>query len=105
MRAQILLQRLPSGDLSYRICESDGELVARWMPGGPLLGALDKGGFDLYSDALSFKLGIDLVRAEAGMFDPEVSMSIRLERAAQDEVKQGRPKADQRPRVLLFEAA
>jgi hypothetical protein len=100
MRTQILLQRLPSGDLSYRICESDGELVARWMPGGPLLGALDRGGFDLYSDALSFKLGIDLVRAEAGVLDVH-ARDIHAEQTELDADQRGRRSPD----LPLFEAA
>ena len=100
MRARIRLQQLPSGDLSYRVCESDGEPVTRWLPSGPLLGALDRGGFDHYADAQSFALGIDLVRAEAGLLDVNARV-IYQERAELD--------ADQRghrsPAVPVFEAA
>ena len=64
MRARIRLQQLPSGDLNYRVCESDGEPVTRWSPLGPLLGALDGGGFSHYDDARSFAARVDRVRAQ-----------------------------------------
>jgi len=48
---------------------------------------------------------VDTATVEQGLFDPNVSRSILRERAAQDQVRQGRPRADQRPRVLAFEAA
>jgi hypothetical protein len=67
MRAQVLLQRLPSGDLSFRVCEADRELVSRWLPLEPFLGALDRGRFSDYADAASFALGIERIRAERGL--------------------------------------
>jgi hypothetical protein len=105
MRVQVRKQLLENGEVLFRITEANGELVDRWIPTDPFLGSLDKGGFELRSDAVAFSLGVDTVRAEAGLFDPSVSRSIHRERDAQDEVKQGRPRADQRPRVLAFEAA
>ena len=66
MRERIRLQQRPSGDLSYRVCESDGEPVARWSPLGPIQGALDRGGFDHYSDARIFASRVDRVRAQLG---------------------------------------
>jgi len=105
MRTQVRKQELGSGEIVWRITEANGELVNRWIPTDPFLGSLDRGGFELRSDAVAFSLGIDTVRAEEGLFGPEVSRSIRSERAAQDVVKQGRPRADQQPRVLAFEAA
>jgi hypothetical protein len=105
MRTQVRRQELESGEIVWRVCEASGQLVDRWLPLEPLIGALDKSGFGTWSDARSFALGVDAVRAEAGLFDPNVSRSIQVERAAQDEVKQGRPRADQRPRVLAFEVA
>ena len=67
MRARIRLQQLPSGDLTYRIVEADGELLTRWSPLGPLLGALDGGGFSHYDDARSFASRVDRVRAQLGV--------------------------------------
>jgi hypothetical protein len=69
MRVQILRRRLPSGSLGYRVCEADRQPVSRWLPLEPLLGALDQGGFDCLRDARAFALGIDRVRAEAGLVD------------------------------------
>ena len=68
MRTQILLQRLPEGPV-WRVCEADHELVSRWLPLGPFLGALDEGGFKTRRDARAFALGVDRVRAEAGLLD------------------------------------
>ena len=89
MRAQVLLQRLPTGDLSFRVCEADREPVTRWLPLGPVLSALDEGGFERYEDARSFALGIDLVRAEAGFLDLTAS-DIHAERTELDADQRGR---------------
>jgi len=84
MRSQVLLQRLPSGGLSFRVCEADREPVTRWLPLGPVLSALDEGGFESFQDALAFALGIDLVRAEAGLLD------LHAERTELDADQRGR---------------
>ena len=95
-----MLQQLPSGDLSFRVCEADREPVTRWLPLGPVLSALDEGGFENFQDATAFALGVDLVRAEAGLLDVNARV-IDQERAELD--------ADQRghrsPAVPVFEAA
>ena len=99
MRTQILLQRLPEGPV-WRVCEADHELVSRWLPLEPLLGALDEGGFESFQDALAFALGIDLVRAEAGLLDL-TERDINAERAGLDEDHRGRRSPD----LPLLEAA
>jgi len=98
MRAQVLLQRLPSGDLSFRVCEADGVPVSRWLPMEPFLGSLDSGGFESFQDARSFALGVDSIRAAAGLL-PDVD--IAAERAELDEDQRGRGSPD----LPLFEAA
>jgi hypothetical protein len=90
MRAQVLLQRLPTGDLSFRVCEADREPVTRWLPLGPVLSALDEGGFESFQDALAFALGIDQVRAEAGLLGPQVRRAIATERDELDADRRGR---------------
>jgi hypothetical protein len=88
VRVQILLQQLPEGSL-WRVCEADGVPVARWLPLEPFEGALDRGGFRTYSDALGFGLGIDLVRAEAGFLGDLTARDIERERAELDLCRAG----------------
>ena len=64
MRVKILLR----GRL-WRVCEADRQPVTRWLPWEPLVGALDHGGFDCLQDARAFALGVDRVRAEAGLLE------------------------------------
>ena len=89
MRTQVLLQQLPSGDLSFRVCEADREPVTRWLPLGPVLSALDEGGFENFQDATAFALGVDLVRSEAGVLDVD-ARDIHAERAELDADQRGR---------------
>jgi len=98
MRAKILRQRLPTGRLSFRICEADGEPVVRWLPGDPFIGALDGGGFDSYGDARSFSLGIDAVRSAAGLLP---GADVAAERAELDDDR----RCARQPKVEAFEAA
>jgi hypothetical protein len=98
MRVQILLQRLPAGDLNFRVCEADGQVVTRWLPGDPHLGSLDAGGFNHYGDARSFSLGIDAIRASAGLLP---GVDIAAERARLDDDQ----RFGHRPKVEAFEAA
>ena len=103
MRVQLRRQPLESGDL-WRLCEADGELVVRWLPLEPFGGALDRGGFDLYSDALAFALGVDWVRAAAGILGDLDARAIDIERLELDADRQGRRPAPL-PLGPLFEAA
>jgi hypothetical protein len=88
MRVQLRRQPLESGDL-WRLCEADGELVSRWLPLEPFLGALDAGGFETRRDALAFALGVNLVRAEAGLLDL-TARDIHAERTELDADQRGR---------------
>jgi hypothetical protein len=67
MRVQVRQQQLGNGSVRWRLTESDGELVCRWLPQEPVVGSLDRGGFAEYTDACGFALGVDLIRAEAGL--------------------------------------
>jgi hypothetical protein len=53
------------------------------------MSALDEGGFERYEDARSFALGVDLVRAEAGLLDL-TARDINAERAGLDADQRGR---------------
>jgi len=81
MRVEVRRQQLPEGDVLWRLTEQDGELVTRWLPLEPIIGALDKGGFPECLDARSFALGVDLIRAEAGLLDDLDARDIDRERA------------------------
>ena len=93
MRTQIRLQRLPEGPV-WRVCEADRQPVSRWLPWEPFVGALDHGGFDCLQDARKFALGVDRVRAEAGLLEI-------TERTELDADQRGR----RRPALAAFEAA
>ena len=97
MRVQLRRQLVDSAIL-WRLTESDGELVTRWLPNEGPLEPLDRGGFDSFQDAHSFALGIDQVRAEAGFLG---DVDIAAERAELDaDQRHGR-----RPAPDAFEAA
>ena len=98
MRVKVLLQSLSPGELAFRVCEADGGVAARWLPLGPLEGPLDGGGFPSYLDARAFALGIDQVRAEAGLLG---DIDIAAERAELDADQRGQ----RRPALAAFEAA
>jgi hypothetical protein len=68
------------------------------------MGALDRGGFELFEDAQSFKLGLDLIRAEAGLLGGLTARDIDRERDALDEDRRGRAPA-RLPVGPMFEAA
>jgi hypothetical protein len=104
MRVEIRRQVLPRGAVLWRLTEQDGELVSRWLPLEPFVGALDRGGFPTYADARSFALGIDLIRAEQGLLGDLEARAIDIERAALDEDRRGRSPAPL-PAGPLFEAA
>jgi hypothetical protein len=89
MRATLRLQRLDS-EIRWRICESDGVLLTQWLPWEEPNGCLDRGGFIKFQDALAFALGIDWVRAEAGVLGDTTVRDIDLERAALDEDRRGK---------------
>jgi hypothetical protein len=81
------------GTVIWRLCECDGELLTRWLPSEESVGALDRGGFDEFKDAKAFALGVDLVRAEAGLLGDLDACAIDKERAKQDGDQRGRPRA------------
>jgi hypothetical protein len=104
MRVQLRRQQLESGDDLWRLCEADGELVVRWLPLEPFGGALDRGGFPEYLDAVAFALGVDWVRAEAGILGDLDARAIDIERLELDADRQGRRPAPL-PLGPMFEAA
>jgi len=104
MRIQLRRQLVDSKTL-WRLTESDGELVDRWLPSEGPEGALDRGGFECRRDALAFKLGIDWIRARAGILGDLSTRDIDRERSALDMVERGRPKAQQLDHIPRFEAA
>jgi hypothetical protein len=93
MRVQVRQQQLGNGSVRWRLTESDGELVCRWLPQEPVVGSLDRGGFAEYTDACGFALGVDLIRAEAGLLGELDALAIHRERGAQDCDQRGRPRA------------
>ena len=97
-------QLLEDGSVLWRLTDSDGELVSRWLPQEPFMGALDRGGFAEYTDAVAFALGVDLVRAEAGVLGDLDARAIDNERLELDADRQGRRPAPL-PLGPLFEAA
>jgi hypothetical protein len=71
----------------WRVVERDGEPVSSWLPGleeDDRPGALDRGGFDQYSDARAFSLGVDHERAFHGHLTGTTAMDIDREREALD---------------------
>jgi hypothetical protein len=103
MRVQLRRQRLESGDL-WRVCEADGLPVSTWLPTEPFMGALDRGGFGDYQDALAFKFGVDWHRAAAGLLTGLTARDVDRERDVLDEDRRGRTPAPL-PIGPLFEAA
>jgi hypothetical protein len=71
----------------WRVVELDGGLVRSWLPGieaDDRDGPLDRGGFDRYSDAWAFSLGVDHERAFHGHLTGITAMDIDVEREALD---------------------
>jgi hypothetical protein len=95
MRATVRLQQL-EGEIRWRICEQSGELVDKWLPDEEAGGPLDRGGFLKLHDAQGFRLGVDWVRAEAGVLGDMNTDDIDRERALLDNVQVGRPPGAQR---------
>jgi hypothetical protein len=93
VRVEVRRQQLEDGSVTWRLTESDGELVCRWLPLEPFVGSLDRGGFAEYRDAVGFGLGVDLIRAEAGLLGELDALAIDRERAKQDGDQRGRPRA------------
>ena len=97
MLTRVHVERVLEGwddEVTYRICEASGTLCDCWLPGveNPDPEApLDRGGFDLASDAQSFALGVDRERAHHGLLSVTVE-AIDRERAALDWTKKGRPR-------------
>jgi hypothetical protein len=104
MRVQVRRQQLEDGSVLWRLTESDGELVTRWLPLEPFVGSLDRGGFTEHGDAVGFALGIDLIRAEAGLLGELDALTVNRERAKQDGDHRGRPRALS-PTIPQFVAA
>jgi len=80
-------------EVTYRICEANNTLCDNWLPGVELPEPmpLDRGGFELESDAKSFALGVDRERAFHGLLTVTVE-AIDRERAALDWTKKSRPR-------------
>jgi hypothetical protein len=104
MRVEIRRQQLRDGTVLWRLTEQDGELVTRWLPLEPFVGALDRGGYTEFADARAFALGVDLIRAEAGILGDLDARAIDIERLELDADRQGRRPAPL-PLGPLFEAA
>jgi hypothetical protein len=68
------------------------------------VGALDRGGYTEFADARAFALGVDWVRAAAGILGDLDARDIDQERATQDADQRCRPRG-RRPDHPLFEAA
>jgi hypothetical protein len=92
MRVQVRRQELESGAVIWRIAESDGQPVCRWLPDEPIVRPLDGGGFENYSDARGFSLGVDLIRSEHGLLSDADALEVRAERDLQDVDQRGRPR-------------
>ncbi len=95
MLTRVHLERILEGwddEVTYRICEASGKLCDNRLPGverSDPEGPLDRGGFDLASDAQSFALGVDRERAYRGLLSVTVE-AIDKERAALDWTKKSR---------------
>ena len=75
------------GEPVYRLCEPNGTVCDCWLPGledPDHEGPLDRNGFDEHSDAQAFKLGVDWIRAEAGLLPGVTVADIDREREALD---------------------
>jgi len=104
------LSALDAGETTTRGALAEGrgppvfEKVTRWLPLEPMIGALDRGGFEEYPDARAFALGVDTIRREAGLFDDLEAHAIDIERDELDVSKRGKAPAPL-PDPPLFEAA
>jgi hypothetical protein len=89
MRVRLMRQLVGSTTL-WRLTESDGELVDRWLPNEGPGESLDAGGFESYADAAGFALAIDWVRAQAGLLGDLTIADVDREHAKLDEDRRGR---------------
>ena len=65
----------------WRVVEVDGLPSRRWLPHEPAEGApLDRYGFDSFFGALFFSLGIDWIRADAGLLEGVTADDVERER-------------------------
>jgi hypothetical protein len=103
VRVQLRSQQL-GPETWWRITEADGALVARWLPRESAKGPLDKGGFLQYMNARAFALGVDWIRAQAGILDGVTTDDVDLERATLDEDRRGKAPA-QPPDLPMYGAA
>ena len=90
VRVEAVREVSEAESLTYRLVEQDGRLVECWLPGIENLdpeGPLDRGGFDLQSDAVAFALGVDRERALHGLIAKSVEQ-IDAERAELDHPSQ-----------------
>ena len=97
-----------SGDSLFMIEESDGCPVTRWLPWENPDPCLCLAQFVELNDAIGFALGLDLVRAEAGILE-ESPREIQQLRCQLDRGRPGRQKQSEKPprppRKLLPEGA
>jgi hypothetical protein len=83
MRVQ-LRRQLVGSKTWWRLTESDGELVDRWLPNEGPLESLDKGGFEDFSDARGFALAVDGVRARAGLLRGVIAVDVGRRRSGSE---------------------
>jgi hypothetical protein len=89
VRVQLRRQSIDRKTL-WRLVEADGGLVTWWLPSEGPLEVLDQGGFESFADALGFGLGVDWVRAQAGLLGDLTIADVDRERAELDEDRRGR---------------
>jgi len=82
-RVQVVRFEVLLSEPIFRLCEADGSLCIRWLPDENSDGPLDFGGFESRHDAEAFRLGVDLIRAEAGLLT-EMAADIQRERTMLD---------------------
>jgi hypothetical protein len=104
MRVEIRRQQLRDGTVLWRLTEQDGEMLRRWLPLEPIVAPLDRGGYTEFADARAFALGVDLIRAEAGLLGDLDARAVVIERAELDEDRRGRTPAPL-PDLPAYEAA
>jgi len=85
-----------TGDSLFVLEESDGLPVTTWLPGENPDPCLCLAQFVELADARGFALGIDLIRAEAGLLAESVCEIQKL-RHGLDQGRPGRQKASEKP--------
>jgi len=76
----------------WRVVEADGLPARRWLPWEPDEGPLDRYGFKRFFSAQFFALGVDLIRAEAGLLRGVTVDDIEAERARAERLESSKGK-------------